>query len=263
MQLQFFKYQGTGNDFIMIDNRSKNLSKNNTNLVKKLCDRKFGIGADGLILLENPENSSEDFKMIYFNSDGNEGSMCGNGGRCIIAFANFVGLIERKCTFSAIDGLHEGFISEKGMVSLKMKDVEKIKEEDNFIFLDTGSPHHIVFEEDIDALDIQKEGFAIRFSERYEKTGGTNVNFVAIAGAGLLKIRTYERGVEAETLSCGTGAVAAALAAFSSGRSKTKEILLETQGGKLKVEFESKNGIFTNILLSGPVEQVFKGSVEC
>lgn len=263
MKLSFFKYQGTGNDFVMIDHRKNFLPKNDTNLIKKLCDRRFGIGADGLILLENSENESEDFKMVYYNSDGNESSMCGNGGRCIIAFANFLGIISEKCTFSAIDGSHDGSISEDGWVGLRMKNVNEIKSNGNSAFLDTGSPHHIIFTENIDELDIQKEGFSIRFSEQYEKSGGTNVNFVEEGENGVFKVRTYERGVEAETFSCGTGAVAVALAAFSSGRSKNNEILLNTRGGELKVEFESKNGVFENIWLYGPAQQVFKGIMEC
>lgn len=262
MQLSFYKYQGTGNDFVMIDNRQSVLSKNNTKLIQRLCDRKFGVGADGLILLEDSENSEEDFKMVYFNADGNESSMCGNGGRCIVAFANFLGIVKEKAAFSAIDGYHEA-ITQKGVVSLKMTDVSKIEENDSFLFLDTGSPHHVQFIDDVAVLDLKREGAAIRYSDPYKSRGGTNVNFVEVSEKGHLKVRTYERGVEDETLSCGTGVTAVALAAHVTGRVSSQEIQLKTPGGDLSVSFEKAGGGYKNIWLTGPAEQVFEGTILC
>ena len=262
MKLTFYKYQGTGNDFVMIDNRQNILSKNNTNLIKSLCDRKFGIGADGLILLENPENPGEDFKMVYFNSDGRESSMCGNGGRCIVAFAAFLGIIRKETVFSAIDGRHEASV-EDGMVGLKMTDVSGLKETEMAVFANTGSPHHILFTEDVEQLDVRKLGSEIRYSQAYAGSGGTNVNFAELTGPGDFKVRTYERGVENETLSCGTGVTAVALAAYRTGRTRSKEVKLQTLGGELMVSFEEEGNGFRNIWLNGPAQQVFKGEIEC
>ena len=262
MELSFYKYQGTGNDFVMIDNRQQLISKNNTKLINNLCDRKFGIGADGLILLEQPENDREDFKMLYFNADGKESSMCGNGGRCIVAFAKYLGIIEEKAAFSAIDGYHKAEIKD-GEVSLKMMDVSKVEEGTSFVFLNTGSPHHVIFSDDIDSLDLKKAGAAIRYSDLYRETGGTNVNFVQVKEDGILKVRTYERGVEDETLSCGTGVTAVALAAFVSGKAKTNRVEMQTPGGLLTVSFEKEENRFKNIWLSGPARQVFKGDIPC
>lgn len=261
MEISFYKYQGTGNDFVMIDNRHQQLSKNDTKKIKNLCDRKFGIGADGLILLENPEKEGEDFKMVYFNADGRESSMCGNGGRCIVAFAAFLGIIENKAAFSAIDGFHEASVN-GDTVSLKMMDVEKIERGDDFLFLNTGSPHHIVFSNEVGALEVKKEGAAIRNSELYSSKGGTNVNFVEVV-ENILKVRTFERGVEDETLSCGTGVTAVALAAFATGKVEGNSVQMETPGGLLSVSFEQKGEGFVNIWLTGPARQVFKGTITC
>lgn len=260
MELEFYKYQGTGNDFVMLDNRRQEFSKNNTKLIKNLCDRKFGIGADGLILLENPDSEPEDFKMVYFNADGKESSMCGNGGRCIVAFANFLGIIEDKTIFSAIDGLHEAKIK-KDLISLKMMNVGEIKSDADFLFVNTGSPHHVIFTENVDSIDIKKAGGEIRWSEAYKNSGGTNVNFVEAIDKATFKVRTYERGVEDETLSCGTGVTAVALAAFERGKITKNEVQLETPGGKLKVSFEKNNGGYENIWLTGPAKRVFKGII--
>ena len=261
MKLTFYKYQGTGNDFVMIDNRDQKISKNDTKLVRKLCDRKFGIGADGLILLENPDKAEDDFKMIYFNADGNESSMCGNGGRCLVAFAKFLGIIKDKARFTAIDGPHEAAI-ESGIVSLKMQDVNEIIVNGDFLFLDTGSPHHIAFSEGISTKDIRKEGAEIRYSDRYSN-GGTNVNFVEAISEDSFSVRTYERGVEDETLSCGTGVTAVALAAYASGKTNSEKVKLITQGGELFVQFKKTEEGFRDIWLSGPAEQVFKGEIVC
>lgn len=262
MKLQFYKYQGTGNDFVIVDNRLNILSKNNTNLIKRLCDRKFGIGADGCMLLENPDRPIDDFKMVYFNADGKESSMCGNGGRCLVAFANFLGIIEDEATFTAIDGPHKARI-ENGLVSLQMQDVADIQLKENAVFLDTGSPHHVIFTENVAQLDIKKDGAAIRYSEEYSKEG-TNVNFVEEISNNEYIVRTYERGVEDETLSCGTGVTAVALATNFLERSDADTIYLKTPGGNLTVTFSrSANGSYSDVWLTGPAEPVFKGEIVC
>ncbi len=262
MELSFYKYQGTGNDFVMVDNRQQLLSKNSTNLIQTFCDRKFGIGADGLILLEKPENDSDDFKMVYFNADGRESSMCGNGGRCIVAFAHFLGIIKEKAAFTAIDGFHEAMI-DKDLVSLKMVEVKGHIENDSAVFLNTGSPHHVIFTNGIKDIDVKKEGAAVRYSEEYKEAGGTNVNFVEVIDQNNLKVRTYERGVEDETLSCGTGVTAVALAAYATGKVSATTVHMDTPGGLLTVSFEPRNTGFRNIWLTGPAKQVFKGVIEC
>lgn len=261
MELIFFKYQGTGNDFVMVDNRSKVLSKNNTNLFRFLCDRKFGIGADGLILLEKGERVKEHFRMVYFNSDGRESSMCGNGGRCIVAFAKQLGIVEETAAFEAIDGFHEAVVKDD-VVSLKMADVEGIYRKPSAVFLDTGSPHHNLFEQDLDNLQVKEIGSKIRYSEEYLSGGGTNVNFVEKKSPSSFRVRTYERGVEDETLSCGTGVTAVALAAYATGRTTETTVNLETLGGPLAVSFEPSGKGFKNIWLSGPAKFVFKGSID-
>jgi diaminopimelate epimerase len=262
MQVSFIKYHGTGNDFIMIDNRNEIFPKNDTNLVNNLCHRRFGIGADGLILLERPENDQEDFKMVYYNSDGNVSSMCGNGGRCLVAFAQYLNIIDNTAVFSAIDGIHEANIKD-GIVSLKMQEVIADDLNENQLFLDTGSPHHIIFSEEVGDVNVKHEGARIRYSSIYEANGGTNVNFVQQTGEDSFLVRTYERGVEDETYSCGTGVTAVALAVHAVGRSNAKTIYLETPGGKLEVSFETNNGRFYDIWLKGPTVNVFKGEIEC
>lgn len=262
MKLKFYKYQGTGNDFIMVDNRTAVISKNDTILIRFLCDRRFGIGADGLILLENSETPGDDFKMVYFNADGNESSMCGNGGRCLVAFAKFLGIISEKASFTAIDGFHEAVI-EKDLVGLKMMEVNGISETGSAFFLNTGSPHHVIFSENVEDLDVKKEGSSIRYSEAYASKGGTNVNFVLPVDEDTFKVRTYERGVEDETLSCGTGVTAVALAAYRSGKTKATTVHLETPGGELAVKFTPTGKGFSDIWLTGPAKLVFKGEIEC
>ena len=262
MKIPFYKYQGTGNDFVMIDNRQHLLSKNNTKLIKTLCDRKFGIGGDGLILLENPEVDGDDFKMVYFNADGNESSMCGNGGRCLVAFAKFLGIIEDEATFTAIDGPHKATINGHE-ISLQMQNISEIKQLGNSSFLDTGSPHHVVFTKNVTELDVKKEGATIRYSEDYISSGGTNVNFVDMQEDNTFLVRTYERGVEDETLSCGTGVTAVALAAHASGKANGNIIKLIVPGGELSVSFKKENEMYTDVWLTGPAEQVFKGEIIC
>jgi len=257
--MKFHKYQGTGNDFIMIDNRLGFFPKESVALVEKLCDRRFGIGADGLILLEN--DADTDFRMVYYNSDGNQSSMCGNGGRCLVAFAKSLGIINDKTTFIATDGLHHATILENGSVSLQMKDVQEVKIEAVYIFLNTGSPHHVTLVNDIQNLDVKKEGAAIRYSDLYGKAG-SNVNFVSQLSENNFRLRTYERGVEDETLSCGTGATATAIAMNAIGKTNSNEIAIDVEGGKLKVSFEKTNTGYENVLLEGPATFVFEGEIE-
>ncbi|MEH6536294.1 MAG: diaminopimelate epimerase [Psychroserpens sp.] len=257
MQLMFYKYQGTGNDFVMIDNRQQVFDKTNTQRIAFLCDRRFGIGADGLILLENHDTC--DFRMVYFNADGNESSMCGNGGRCITAFAQFLGVIKNEATFEAIDGLHKATI-EKGLVSLQMLDVNTIEKYTSHVFLDTGSPHHVQMEDHLTDLDIKTVGRQIRCGEPYNEAG-SNVNFVRKNADDNFSVRTYERGVEDETYSCGTGVTAVALAMHYIGETEKNLITLQTEGGALKVSFESHGNGYNNIWLIGPATQVFKGHI--
>jgi diaminopimelate epimerase len=259
MQIEFYKYQGTGNDFVMIDNRSDFFPKENVQLIAHLCDRRFGIGGDGLILLEN--DSETDFRMVYYNSDGNQSSMCGNGGRCLVAFAKKLSVISDSCTFIATDGLHQATITENGQVSLQMIDVPNVKITSDYVFLNTGSPHHVQLVEDLENYNIKENGAKIRYGELYGKAG-SNVNFVKQIDTNTFSLRTYERGVEDETLSCGTGATAAAIAMNAIGKTNSTSIKLNVEGGKLEVSFDKNEGKFTNVFLIGPAEFVFKGGIE-
>jgi len=257
MTYAFYKYQGTGNDFIMIDNRLNTFRKKDTEHIAFLCDRRFGIGADGLILLE--AHTSADFKMIYFNSDGNESSMCGNGGRCIVAFAKHIGIIDKDAVFEAIDGMHHATIKED-IVRLQMQNVSKIEKHDGYTFLDTGSPHHVEMTDNLKEKDIKKEGAKIRYSNLYNEAG-SNVNFVSRMSDDIFSVRTYERGVEDETLSCGTGVTAVALAMHSIGETEKNRITLQTVGGNLDVSFKKTKDGYQDIWLIGPAKQVFKGTI--
>lgn len=259
MQLEFFKYQGTGNDFVMIDNRSGFFPKENVQIVARLCDRRFGIGSDGLILLE--EDSGADFKMVYYNSNGNQGSMCGNGGRCLVAFAKDLSVIKDKCTFIAMDGLHYATINNNRIVSLQMIDVNAIKIEKDYTFLNTGSPHHVQMVEDLEQYNVKENGAALRYGSLYG-AAGSNINFVKKISDDTFSLRTYERGVEDETLACGTGATAVAIAMNAIGQTNATSINLNVEGGKLAVSFDKKDQYFTNIFLIGPAEFVFKGVIE-
>ena len=259
MELQFHKYQGTGNDFVIIDNRQLFFPKKNIQLIEKLCDRRFGIGADGLILLEH--DAETDFKMVYYNSDGNESSMCGNGGRCIVAFAKQLGVIDNQTTFIATDGLHHATIDENQIVSLQMKDVTELKIENDYVFLNTGSPHHVTLVDDLLNYDIKSNGATIRYSDLYGNEG-SNVNFVNQLDETHFSVRTYERGVEDETLSCGTGVTAVAIAMHALNKSNSNEINLNVQGGKLKVSFEKDNNCYIKVHLIGPATFVFKGEIK-
>jgi diaminopimelate epimerase len=258
MKLTFYKYQGVGNDFIIIDNRLKFFDSSNINLINRLCDRRFGIGADGLICLENTK--VYDFKMVYFNADGNESTMCGNGGRCIVAFAKFLNLIKDKAHFMAIDGEHWAQITDE-TVSLQMQNVSAIILKDETVFLNTGSPHHIAYHTEIDLIDVKKEGHDLRYGAPYYEEGA-NVNFVEQLNKNTFKVRTYERGVEDETLSCGTGVTAVAIASHKTKKTADSVINLQTKGGLLKVSFKEKAGVYSEVLLEGPAVQVFKGIIE-
>ena len=259
MQISFSKFQGTGNDFVMIDNRSLTFPKDDTNLVARLCDRRFGIGGDGLILLENDKNS--DFRMVYYNSDGNTSSMCGNGGRCLVAFAQSLGVIDDTTDFIASDGPHYANISDD-VISLQMKDVDQININPDHVFLDTGSPHHIQLVDDLKNFDVKTNGSAIRYGSLYGQTG-SNVNFVKPEADGSFSVRTYERGVKDETLSCGTGATAVAIAMFALGKTKSDRIKINVEGGTLEVSFTHDNGKFTEVFLIGPATFVFNGTISC
>jgi diaminopimelate epimerase len=256
MLIHFYKYQGTGNDFVMIDNRTETFSPDTT-LVARLCHRRFGIGADGLILLQN--HPDYDFKMVYFNADGKEGSMCGNGGRCTVQFAKDLGVISDNATFEAADGKHEAYIKNE-LIHLKMGDVQQVKHMPAYDFLDTGSPHYVTFVDKLSEIDIVSVGKSIRYDPVFAP-GGTNVNFVEHLSDNTLFVRTYERGVEDETYSCGTGVTACAIAA--STWQLQSPVNIKTLGGDLQVAFQcSSPDHFTDIYLIGPAQKVFEGKIE-
>jgi diaminopimelate epimerase len=257
MELHFFKYQGTANDFVMIDNRNQEFDLANQELVAFLCERRLGIGADGLILLQN--RTGYDFEMVYFNADGRLGSMCGNGGRCAVGFARQLGLITNRAYFLAADGDHEATISPEGVVSLKMIDVQAIECAENFYFLNTGSPHYVEFVDEISGFDVFGKGKAIRNNDRF-RAEGTNVNFAELPAAnGPLHVRTYERGVENETYSCGTGVTATAIAASFKGLKSPVKI--QTLGGSLEVSFNRVGEQVSDIYLTGAAKLVFEGTI--
>ncbi|MRS62047.1 diaminopimelate epimerase [Larkinella terrae] len=254
--MDFFKYQGTGNDFILIDDRNETFPVSQER-VAHLCHRRFGIGADGLILLRN--HPEYDFQMIYFNADGAEGSMCGNGGRCIVRFAHDLGLFETETRFLAVDGEHAAVVN-GSEVSLKMNEIAGIDQHPDYAFLNTGSPHFVKIVEDVESMDVVAEGRPIRYDDRFAP-GGTNANFIEPIGDNALFVRTYERGVEDETYSCGTGVTASALVAHQQ-LGMTSPVSIQTIGGNLRVSFEvSLDGGFTDLYLIGPAVRVYEGSV--
>lgn len=259
MKVSFYKYQGTGNDFIIIDNRSLGLPINDFAIIKKLCDRRFGIGADGLMFLQNKVGF--DFEMVYYNSDGRESSMCGNGGRCIVGFAQLLGIGEDKFQFNAIDGAHKATMTNDGTVSLQMKDVKLPITATNDYILNTGSPHFVRFVEGVQAIDVAKQGAEIRYSAPYSEQG-INVNFVEVMGDNKLFVRTYERGVEDETLSCGTGVVAAAIAYQLHSSTLVNAIQINTLGGALQVAFDKVAELAVNVWLTGPAQLVYEGIID-
>ena len=260
MKTPFYKYQGAGNDFIMIDNRRMGIDHHQPELIARLCDRRFGVGGDGIMFLQ--DRNGYDFEMVYYNADGQPSSMCGNGGRCIVAFARFLGIINDGTNFLAVDGPHHAKISEDGdWVSLQMIDVDHIDEDGDAYVLDTGSPHYVKMVAGLAGKDVYHDGYAIRNSHSY-KTKGINVNFVEPTVDGFF-VRTYERGVEDETYACGTGATAVALA-MARHQQQTGHITtpVKVLGGDLKIHFDYNGKVFNNIYLEGPARQVFSGEIE-
>ena len=257
MKIKFYKYQGTGNDFIIVDNRDMTFNKNNIELVQGLCSRKFGIGSDGLILIErHPE---WDFNMVFFNPDGSQ-SFCGNGSRCAVAFAREQGMVYDFAKFNSTDGYHEAIIESNGLIKLKMHNVCNIEVGESHHYMDTGSPHYNCFEKNIDAIDVVAKGREIRNNKRFKEIG-TNVNFIEHLSNGI-KVRTYERGVEDETLSCGTGVTACALSAALVAEDSSGEIKVSARGGDLSVSFRQTLDGFEDIWLMGPTKFVFNGEIE-
>ncbi|MCL4151413.1 UNVERIFIED_CONTAM: hypothetical protein GTU68_010396 [Idotea baltica] len=261
MELSFFKYQGTGNDFILLDNRKKNwerlLSRES---IAYLCDRRRGIGADGLMLLSDSEDA--DFRMIYYNSDGGESTMCGNGGRCIVGFAKRLGHIQDECTFDAIDGLHHAQVNGNEVILEMMKPKGFQTLADSKFWIDTGSPHYVWFtDKPIEEISVFEQGKKIRYHTDFQAIGGTNVNFVNIDEPKKLQVRTYERGVENETLSCGTGVTACAYTYLMQHPQDSPEIQINTPGGILKVEVKDMGTTEERVFLSGPATFVFQGKI--
>lgn len=258
MNIAFKKYQGTGNDFILMDDRTHTFPQGNQDFIARMCDRRFGIGADGLMLLRNKEGY--DFEMVYFNSDGKTGSMCGNGGRCIARFAKDIGAVNKnEVHFLAVDGPHEAIIGDE-TVKLKMNDVSGIAGIDGDFYLNTGSPHYVKIELNVPELDVYNKARKIRYNERFAQEG-TNVNFMEPRDNGIY-VRTYERGVEDETLSCGTGVTAAALIAALVGvAGQDGNCAVATRGGNLRVHFQRECERFHHIWLEGPAVHVFNGEI--
>jgi diaminopimelate epimerase len=260
MKLHFYKFHGNGNDFIIIDNRDNTVVLS-TSQIKNLCHRRFGIGADGLMMLVNSDIL--DFEMVYYNSDGNISSMCGNGGRCIAAFANMMGIVSKIMKFDAYDGAHKAVIENETQsgfewdISLQLADIKDIEINNEFYFLDTGSPHYVKFVDNVADIDVNKEGKRIRDSYQF-KPNGTNVNFVELVNNRII-VRTFERGVEQETLSCGTGVTAAAIAV--SLQTGQKSVSVKTAGGNFKISFDFEDDKFSNVWLRGPAKLVFEGNI--
>ena len=254
MNVTFYKYQGTGNDFVMIDNRTNIFPKQKTDIISQICDRHFGIGADGIILIENDD--LHDFKMVYFNADGSE-TFCGNGGRCAVAFAKQLNIIKNSANFIAFDGPH--FAStENDIISLKMIDVEQVTVNENSVFAYTGTQHHVEMVDNLTDFPVFEIGEKIRYSY---PNPGSNVNFVQQINENTFRVRTYEKGVEDETLACGTGVTAVAIAMHKTKKTKSKTISLPVEGGVLEVSFEEENGIYKNVFLKGPAMLVFQGNI--
>lgn len=263
-KLSFAKYQGAGNDFILIDARqdAPHLTRER---VARLCDRRFGIGADGLMTLER-DPARSDFYMRYYNSDGGESTMCGNGGRCIALFAEHLGVGGAVKRFNSSDGFHEAELLPGGAVRLRMIDVAEVRtlEKGTAWFVFTGSPHYVERVDDVMAVDVAARGAEVRHRAEYEAIGGVNANFVEVRGPGLLRVRTFERGVEAETLACGTGVTAAALAVHAALQPECADFTVEAMGGRLGVKFAAKpdNGGWGEVFLTGPAARVFTGETE-
>jgi diaminopimelate epimerase len=252
----FNKYQGAGNDFVIIDNRNDIFNPDDSVLINRLCDRRFGIGADGLILI--CKNSEHDFEMKYFNSDGFLGSMCGNGGRCSADFAIKYGIAGKTLSFKAADGIHKASAGD-GIIRLQMNDPKEPHIINGSYFINTGSPHYVIFRNNIDEIDVNTEGKKFRWADDFAP-GGTNVNFVEVEKNGIY-VRTFERGVEEETLSCGTGVTASAIVSVLSGHFDTKTVNVRTKGGNLSVSFNIEEKKISDIWLSGPATFVFEGEI--
>ncbi len=256
MLIPYKKYHGTGNDFIMIDNRELGL-KLSKSQIAQLCNRRFGIGADGLILLEI---DSDTVKMVYYNSDGAPSSMCGNGGRCFVTFCQNLEVLSESSEFLAVDGMHP-FKMAGDEVSLKMGDVDSIESIGDAVYMDTGSPHYVTMVDEVLDINIINDAHKIRYNERFSAEG-TNVNFVEMMD-GITHIRTYERGVEDETLSCGTGATACAIAMHHLGHVSETDVPVKVLGGKVSIAFAPQpDGSYTNIWLTGPTTHVFDGTIK-
>ena len=255
MKIRFEKYESGGNDFVLIDDR-KNIYNLTTNTIKKICNRNFGVGSDGLIVLKR--SSIADIKMFYFNSDGQPSSLCGNGTRCLFSFSLSLGIVEKIAKIETSEGIYTATNSSRNLVSLKMKNIDDVILFDNKAYLDSGSPHHVEMIKDLNKISVTKMGSSIRFSSRYSPDG-TNVNFFNKISDKKFEIRTYERGVEDETLSCGTGATAVAIAAHAMGLTTQNEIIIRTKGGELFISFEDCEVGYKNIYLEGPTSFVFKG----
>ncbi len=256
MKINFTKYEGNGNDFIIIDDRKEEFREDNVLMISKLCDRKFGIGADGLILLR--KHKVYDFQMIYFNSDGNESSMCGNGGRCLVSYALQLDIDLKTNSFLAIDGVHK-FKVVDNEIYLKMNDVKDIVVKNGYNFLNTGSPHVVQIVENVDEINVFEQGKKIR--RQFQEMNGVNVNFVSFNND-IIKCRTFERGVENETLSCGTGVVAVALYIFKKKKISDNKIIVSTKGGSLSVSFKNDGNSFREIWLKGDINKIFDGLIE-
>ncbi|MBX2915128.1 MAG: diaminopimelate epimerase [Cyclobacteriaceae bacterium] len=256
MKIPFTKYQATGNDFVLIDNRNNQYTFTREQ-IEKICDRRFGVGADGLMLIEL--HPSLDFNLVYYNNDGSQ-SLCGNGSRAAVAMAASLGLLKTKAIFNAYDGAHEAELLNTGIVRLKMNPVKSVTKTGSDFFINTGSPHHLQFVPDADKINVVEAGRKIRYSETY-KPNGTNVNFIQLLNNNTIFVRTYERGVEDETYSCGTGVTAAALAASFHGY--TSPVHVKVKGGELDVAFQTRQaGTFDEIYLIGPAKMVFEGTLE-
>ncbi len=257
--VSFFKYQGAGNDFILLDNRRQEYNELTADTIEKLCDRRFGIGADGLMLLQS--HQGYDFEMRYYNADGKPGSMCGNGGRCIVAFARHLGIIQEQTEFLAVDGPHFARISSEGnKVELQMIDVAAIEKDGSAFVLNTGSPHYVKKVTGLEEMNVYQEGKAIRNNDTYIEQG-INVNFIEDKGDYLF-VRTFERGVEEETFACGTGVTAVALSmASEKGQQGQFSTAIKVLGGDLRIDFHYDGKQFSNIFLCGPAELVFKGEI--
>ncbi len=259
MKVVFYKYQGTGNDFVILDNRNNDYDQLTTAQIKKICNRQYGIGADGLMLMNKKEGF--DFEMIYYNSDGSTSTMCGNGGRCMVKFAYHMGIHKYTYSFFAVDQEYLAEIDHQEDIKLKMNNVTNIETHSSYAILNTGSPHFVKFAHNVKNIDVLETGREIRYSKPFNEKG-INVNFVENIDEGTIFVRTYERGVEDETLSCGTGVTAAALLSAHNpvGFNRVEVI---TPGGNLSVEFNKiDDNSFEDIWLCGPAEQVFKGEID-